>query len=147
LRWLLVPGWSRKSGGVSSGRWTRLGPGVGASQGERAAPEQAEFVARQLLRRMGVIFRRAVSRERIPLPWRDIARACRALEARGEIRGGRFVAGFDGEQYASSDAVSRLRQSRRSPPAGPLRPVGASDPLHLEGVLTPGEAAVEARVG
>jgi ATP-dependent Lhr-like helicase len=104
---------------------------------------QAEFVARRLLRRTGVVFRRTTVRERIPVPWRDVARACRALEARGEIRGGRFVAGFDGEQYALPEAVTLLRSLRRKP----ARPLGGdrfalapSDPLDFRGILTPAPA-------
>jgi ATP-dependent Lhr-like helicase len=94
-------------------------------------------VARQLLRRTGVVFRRTLARERLPVPWRDVVRACRQMEARGDIRGGRFVAGFDGEQYALPDAVTQLRAVRRrglvSPPTHlAIRP---GDPLDLP--LTP----------
>ncbi len=78
------------------------------------------------------------------MPWRDVARACRLLEARGEVRGGRFVAGFDGEQYALPEAVTLLRSLRRKP----ARPLGgdrfqltSADPLDFRGVLTPGPAA------
>ena len=74
------------------------------------------------------------------MPWRDVARACRPLEARGEVRGGRFVAGFDGEQYALPEAVTLLRSLRRKP----ARPLGgdrfqlsSADPLDFRGVLTP----------
>jgi ATP-dependent Lhr-like helicase len=139
LRWLLVPAWRRRSAGLSSGRWSLLPaaapPGAGPSP-------HAELVARTLLRRTGVLFRRTVTRERIPVPWRDVARACRTLEARGEIRGGRFVAGFDGEQYALPEAVTLLREVRRrgERPLGstPLR-VCAADPLNFQGILTPDE--------
>jgi ATP-dependent Lhr-like helicase len=138
LRWLLVPAWRRKSAGLSSGRWSLL-----ATTAEPAAPgasPQAELVARTLLRRTGVVFRRTTERERIPIPWRDVARACRTLEARGEIRGGRFVGGFDGEQYALPEAVTLLREVRRrgERPLGstPLR-VCAADPLNFQGILTP----------
>jgi ATP-dependent helicase Lhr and Lhr-like helicase len=76
------------------------------------------------------------------VPWRDVARACRTLEARGEIRGGRFVGGFDGEQYALPEAVTLLREVRRrgERPLGstPLS-VAASDPLNFQGILTPDE--------
>ena len=102
-------------------------------------------MARQLLRRTGVVFRRTLERERLPVPWRDVARACRTLEARGEIRGGRFVAGFDGEQYALPEAVTLLRGLRRrgERPLGSGRvAVSASDPLNFQGILTP-----EPRVG
>jgi ATP-dependent Lhr-like helicase len=162
LRWLLLPAWRRRSAGVSSGRWSRLalaeelaGGGGGAGSSEVATPAHAEFVARRLLRRTGVLFRRTALRERIPVPWRDVARACRTLEARGEVRGGRFVAGFDGEQYALPEAVALLRSVRRKPErplgSGPLL-VSAADPLNFKGILTPDErvpatADLDVRVG
>ena len=96
-------------------------------------------MARQLLRRTGVVFRKTLERERQPLPWRDVARACRTLEARGEIRGGRFVAGFDGEQYALPEAVTLLREVRRRGDTRPPVSVAAADPLNLRGILTPDE--------
>ena len=71
-------------------------------------------------------------------PWRDILSCCRRLEARGEIRGGRFVAGFSGEQYATPEAVGLLREVRRKPPAQQLVSLSAADPLNLIGILTPG---------
>jgi len=145
LRWLLVPAWRRRSAGLSSGRWSLLVSDLPAeTEAARtgAASPHAEMVARVLLRRTGVVFRRTVTRERIPVPWRDVARACRTLEARGEIRGGRFVAGFDGEQYALPEAVTLLREVRRrgDRPLGstPLS-VSASDPLNFQGILTPDE--------
>jgi ATP-dependent Lhr-like helicase len=76
------------------------------------------------------------------VPWRDIARACRALEARGDIRGGRFVAGFDGEQYALPEAVPLLREVRKRgdrPLGAPALSVSAADPLNFVGILTPDE--------
>ena len=149
LRWLLLPAWRRKSAGVSSGRWNRLGAGdrqeaeAEVTAPRRAAPSaHAEFVARRLLRRTGVVFRRTTARERIPVPWRDIARACRTLEARGEVRGGRFVAGFDGEQYALPEAVTLLRKMRRKqdrPLCSTAPHVSPGDPLNFQGALTPEE--------
>jgi ATP-dependent Lhr-like helicase len=131
LRWLLVPASRRRAANPSAGRWSVLR----VEPTEESSP--AEFVARQLLRRTGVVFRRTAARERLPVPWRDVVRACRQMEARGDIRGGRFVAGFDGEQYALPDAVTQLRAVRRrglvSPPTHlPVRP---GDPLDLP--LTP----------
>jgi ATP-dependent helicase Lhr and Lhr-like helicase len=134
--------WRRRGVSLGSGRWSVLapeGPAEGASAGSLAATaERAEFAARQLLRRTGVVFRRTLARERIPVLWRDVVRACRLLESRGEIRGGRFVAGFDGEQYALPEAVTLLREVRRRglvpPPCPVLRP---GDPLDLRGILTP----------
>ena len=143
LRWLLLPASRRRGAGVSSGRWSLLG----AEGAPASSAAHAEFVARRLLRRTGVVFRRTTLRERIPVPWRDVARACRLLEARGEVRGGRFVAGFDGEQYALPEAVTLLRSLRRKP----ARPLGgdrfqlsSADPLDFRGVLTPSALPVVA---
>jgi ATP-dependent Lhr-like helicase len=133
LRWMLVPAWRRRAAALTAGRWSLL-----RREASSSAPP-AEFAARRLLHRTGVIFRRTLTREKVPVPWRDIARACRVLEARGEIRGGRFVAGFDGEQYALSDAVTRLRALRRKGDAGPPATVAAADPLNFRGILTPDE--------
>jgi ATP-dependent Lhr-like helicase len=135
LRYLIVPAWRRKaSTAAAGGRWSLL-----RRDPETAAlPELAEFAARALLRRTGVIFRKTLSRERLPVFWRDLARACRLMEARGEIRGGRFVAGFDGEQYALPEAVTLLRAIRRGPETPPIS-VSAADPLNLRGILTPDE--------
>ncbi len=138
LRALLAPTWHRR-GAVSSGRWSVLGPSPG---GPPRDPEVlAEFVARALLRRTGVLFRRTAARERIGVTWREVARACRRLEARGEIRGGRFVAGFDGEQYALPEAISLLRSMRRAGVSHDERTpsVCAADPLNFTGILTPEE--------
>ncbi len=94
------------------------------------------FVARQLLARTGVVFRRTVQRERIPTPWRDLVRVLRRLELQGEVRGGRFVAGVDGEQFALPAAVDVLRASRRQDAGDPID-VCAADPLNFKGILTP----------
>src|SRR4029077_9411488 len=103
-------------------------------------PEQAvEHLARTLLRRYGVVFWRLLEREAAWLPpWRDLLRIYRRLEARGEIRGGRFVAGFAGEQYALPDAIGMLREIRRKPPSGEWISLSGADPLNLVGILTPG---------
>ncbi|HEY6050442.1 MAG TPA: DEAD/DEAH box helicase, partial [Thermoanaerobaculia bacterium] len=137
LRWLIVPAWRRKATSLSAGRWSLL------PRGQAPAPEgAAEFVARRLLRRTGVVFRRTLAREKQPVPWREIARALRRLEGRGEIRGGRFVAGFDGEQYALPEAIPMLRAVRkRSASREDPEPVlvSAADPLNYRGILTPDE--------
>jgi ATP-dependent Lhr-like helicase len=129
--------------GTHDGRWSLLDQDPSCDRDDTIAP--AELVARQLLKRTGVIFRLTLSRERIPIPWREIARACRVLEARGEIRGGRFVAGFDGEQYALPDAIALLRRVRRegSKHRG-LPELDPADPLELRGILTPGDRPSEA---
>jgi len=144
LRWFLLPPSKRREGGLSAGRWSILARETDsrADSAFPASSPRAEFVAARLLRRTGVVFRKTLTREKIPVIWRDIARACRLLEARGEIRGGRFVAGFDGEQYALPEAVTLLRALRRRgdpcPDAPPLT-VSASDPLNFRGILTPDE--------
>ena len=101
--------------------------------------EQVETLARQLLRRYGVVFHRLLLREGTTLPWRDLVRVYRRLEARGEVRGGRFVAGFSGEQYALPEAVQQLRAVRRKKPEGTQITVNGADPLNLVGILTPGQ--------
>jgi ATP-dependent Lhr-like helicase len=131
LRWLIVPP-SRRRGPMSTvGRWSLF-------RRETLPPPPAEFMARQLLRRTGVVFRRTIEREKQPVPWRDLVRIYRSLEARGEIRGGRFVAGFSGEQYALPEAVSLLRAVRKRGELAPIS-VSAADPLNFRGILTPDE--------
>ncbi len=132
LRWFLVPAWRRKAGSLASGRWSLTE--------RRPGPVSPEFVARRMLARTGVVFRKTLAREKQPVPWRDVARVLRSLEARGDVRGGRFVAGFDGEQYALPEAVGLLRAIRRrsASDAGPAPvSVAAADPLNFRGILTP----------
>ena len=132
LRWMIVPAHRRRLGELPAGRWSALSR-------ESKSAGSAEFVARRLPR-TGVVFRKTLEREKQPLPWRDVARACRRLEARGEIRGGRFVAGFDGEQYALPEAIALLRELRRRSGSAPDHPplvVSAADPLNFRGILTP----------
>jgi len=101
--------------------------------------EAIEHLARTLLRRYGVVFWRLLEREAPWLPpWRELLRVYRRLEARGEIRGGRFVAGFAGEQFALPDAVGALREVRRKPASNALVSLSGADPLNLVGILTPG---------
>ena len=107
--------------------------------GPQASPEAVEHVARRLLLRYGVVFWRLLEREADWLPpWRDLLRVYRKLEARGEIRGGRFVAGFSGEQFALPDAVGMLREVRRQPASDAWVSLSGADPLNLVGILTPG---------
>jgi ATP-dependent Lhr-like helicase len=107
---------------------------------DRALPrETVEQIARTLLKRYGVVFWRLLAREAEWLPpWRELLMALRRLEARGEIRGGRFVAGFSGEQYALPEAVGVLRGTRNEDKAGKLSAVSGADPLNLAGILLPG---------
>jgi ATP-dependent Lhr-like helicase len=109
-----------------------------SSHGEVNKGAAEEHRARQLLRRYGVVFRDLLAREgRIP-PWRSLLNIYRRSEARGEIRGGRFVDGFVGEQFALPEAVEMLRAGRRSPRLLPPVVVAAADPLNLAGILSPG---------
>jgi ATP-dependent Lhr-like helicase len=118
-----------------AGRWSAIPTSAAGS--ERSAA--IEIQAWALLRRYGVVFRRLLTRESIAAPWRDLARAMRRLEARGEIRGGRFVSGMSGEQFALPEAVERLREVRRMPVDGRIVSVGTADPLNLAGIITSGE--------
>jgi len=95
-----------------------------------------ETLAWTLLRRYGVMFRRLLTREPMNVPWRELARVYRRLEARGEIRGGRFVTGMSGEQFALPDAVERLREARRSATDDRLIAISGADPLNLAGIIT-----------
>jgi len=120
----------------SAGRWALARR---AQPRREAGPEAVEHLARTLLVRYGVVFWRLLEREAAWLPpWRDLLRVYRRLEARGEIRGGRFVAGFSGEQFALPEAVGMLREVRRKPPSGIWVSLSGADPLNLAGVLTPG---------
>ena len=116
----------------SSGRWTLL----------TAATERidAESFARRLLERWGVLFRDVVARETLAPPWRDLLRALRRMEARGEIRGGRFVSGYVGEQFALPDAIEALRAARRGGDDGDLPDVSDYDPLRTAVALLPAGA-------
>jgi ATP-dependent helicase Lhr and Lhr-like helicase len=155
LRALLVPAERRARGRRSrrlgrtalygmaeSGRWALV---RGAAPAERG--EAVEHLVRTLLRRWGVLFFRLLAREAAWLPpWREILMCCRRLEARGEIRGGRFVAGFPGEQYAAPEAIGLLREVRRQSGSSESNrhilsnslSLSAADPLNLVGIATPG---------
>ncbi len=143
LRRLVVPA-SRRRGVVKrvpfspAGRWSRFRspePGVTLAP----APAQVEFAALRLLDRYGVIVRDLLERERLPVFWRDLVRVYRRLELRGEVRGGRFVQRFSGEQYALPQAIELMRRVRREGPAPEVGGlwVSAADPLNLGGILTP----------
>ena len=87
----------------------------------------------------GVVFRRLLAREPNAAPWRELSRVYRRLEARGEIRGGRFVHGMSGEQFALPEAIERMREIRRESLDGKLLVLSAADPLNLTGILDSGE--------
>jgi len=144
LRALLVPSDRRpgREGGrrrvrpvfgiEDAGRWALLP--TPAARGE----ERFEIAARALLRRYGVVFRGILERESLAPPWRDLLPVLRRLEARGELRGGRFVDGFAGEQFALPEAVPALRKVRREEPRGAWLSISAADPLNLLGIVVPG---------
>jgi ATP-dependent Lhr-like helicase len=120
---------------LSGGRWSLLGP---QEPPDFDPDELAEAMAGQLLARWGVIFRDLLVREQMALPWRDVLFALRRLEARGLVRGGRYVTGFAGEQFALPEAVEELRTVHRSRPDGTTVTISAADPLNLAGIVTPG---------
>ena len=123
-----------------AGRWVVVKGGRQASDPQHAGGVRTEIeaVANKLLQRYGVVFRKLLDRESINIPWRDLLRVLRRLEARGEIRGGRFIGGFSGEQFATADAVHLLRSLRRTPSDGTMVSVSAADPLNMLGILVPG---------
>jgi ATP-dependent Lhr-like helicase len=156
LRALLTPG-SRKTQAAarrkqrqpvydmaSAGRWSILQRGNNAAEARSSSnqrtfdPETTEEVAWVLLKRYGVVFKRLLEREGMSIPWRVLLRVYHRLEARGEIRGGRFVAGISGEQFALPDAVGMLRAMRRQGAQENMISVSAADPLNVVGIITPG---------
>ncbi len=120
----------------SSGRWTLLV--------HELETVDVEAFAKRLLARYGVVFRDLIARERIAPPWRDLLGVFRRMEAQGELRGGRFVAGFIGEQFALAEAIDALRAVRRS--GAPYEPLSFAtiDPLHLHGTILPREPGAAA---
>jgi len=126
-----------------AGRWSLLRremiSQVSGNGAESSARNSAlEKFARVLLRRYGVVFRRLLERESFPISWYELGRIYRRWEARGEIRGGYFVGGVSGEQFALPEAIGLLRSIRKAPSNGELLTLSAADPLNLQGILTPG---------
>ena len=156
LRALLTPSEKRKPLGKTrrhrrsplfgieeAGRWALVKRPPPGAPSKRAyyEPDQdmVEHIVHSLLRRYGIVFWRLLQREPSWLPtWRDMLRVLRRLEARGDIRGGRFVAGVSGEQFALPEAVGMLRETRRAPESGALVSISGADPLNLVGVIAPG---------
>jgi ATP-dependent Lhr-like helicase len=99
------------------------------------SPERVEHFARLLLTRWGVIFRDLLKQESIAPPWRDLLTVLRRFEAQGEVRGGRFVSGYSGEQFALPEAIDLLRAVRRTPDKFATGLIAPQDPLNLTGVL------------
>ncbi|HZP35524.1 MAG TPA: DEAD/DEAH box helicase [Methylomirabilota bacterium] len=116
-----------------TGRWARVQPPPAPP-----AEDLVEAQARQYIRRYGIVFRDLLQREPRMPAWRDLLRVYRRLEMRGELRGGRIVSGFVGEQFAAPEALEALRAIRREQPGGQTVSVSACDPLNLAGVVTPG---------
>jgi ATP-dependent Lhr-like helicase len=127
-------GGHRSTASRSAGRWSLLPSLVATDDPD----ELAEAVAEQLLARWGVVFRDLLVRENIGVPWREVLWAFRRMEARGTVRGGRFVKGFTGEQYAHPDAVELLRAVRKQPRNDETVRISATDPLNLVGIVLPG---------
>ena len=124
----------RKRPRHAAGRWALV-----RYRESAVAPEEriAKFAA-QLLLRWGVVLRDLLVREALAPPWRDLLPILRRMEARGEIRGGRFVSGFTGEQFARPEALELLRAMRRETVAALDIPVSNADPLNLSGIIMPG---------
>jgi len=137
-RWSLVPAREgRDDGNSGDGVTDTTDSGNGAT--DMTGADDLEYIVRVLLRRYGVLAWRLLEREAAWLPpWRELVRVCRRLEARGELRGGRFIAGLSGEQFALPEAVARLRQIRRQPPDGRWIWLAATDPANLLGTVMPG---------
>jgi ATP-dependent helicase Lhr and Lhr-like helicase len=136
-----APGVTAPAAMATSGPSTSPAPSPLAARAQaiRQDDETIEHIAKGLLKRWGVVFWRLLAREADWLPpWRDLLMCYRRLEARGEIRGGRFVAGFTGEQYALPEAIGLLREARRKPQSQHFVSLSGADPLNLVGILTPG---------
>jgi ATP-dependent helicase Lhr and Lhr-like helicase len=118
---------------IGTGRWALL-----EAPTPPPADEVLEARARQYVRRYGVVFRDLIAREPEAPPWRDLLRVYRRLEMRGELRGGRIVGAFVGEQFAAPEALEALRAIRRAAPSGQTVRLSACDPLNLTGIITPG---------
>ena len=126
-----------------AGRWSllraRVEPQPSGNGTETFSHDGAlEKFARVLLRRYGVVFRRLLERESLQISWYRLGRVYRHWEARGEIRGGYFIGGVSGEQFALPEAIGLLRSIRKTAPRGELITLSAADPLNLQGILTPG---------
>ena len=122
------------SGFDRAGRWALVNHAA-----ELDRNEMLEHIAWVLLRRYGVVFRKVLERESNLPPWRELLRVYWRMEARGEIRGGRFVQSFAGEQFALPDAVAELRSMRKHQTGGDAIAISAADPLNLVGIIVPGD--------
>jgi ATP-dependent Lhr-like helicase len=121
-----------------AGRWSLLLP-ARPPRDDQHRFTSVEHIARVLLNRYGVVFRKLLENETGLPQWRDLLYIYRRMEARGELRGGRFVQGFAGEQFALPEAMQTLRKIRKQPRDGALFAIAATDPLNLTGSITAGE--------
>jgi len=126
-----------------AGRWSLLrtdiaSPTTGNGAASSARDGAVEQFARVLLHRYGVVFRRLLERESLPVTWYELGRIYRRWEARGEIRGGYFVGGISGEQFGLPEAIALLRSIRKASRNSELIALSAADSLNLQGILTPG---------
>lgn len=150
VRWQITPnlrqaaraearrwGHGRQSTYSRGGRWSLLPSALVQPQPDE--PSRAERWANLLLHRYGLIFRDLLTRETLAPSWRELAQVCRRWELQGKVRGGRFVRGVGGEQYAQPEAVQLLRQLRDAEPTGEVVVVSGADPLNLVGVVTAGD--------
>jgi ATP-dependent Lhr-like helicase len=137
--------WAPSSHGRSTGsggRWARLDEEPASPEPWRRRDDRdaaLELYARTLLNRYGIVCRRLLTREPFPIAWRELLRVYRRLEARGEVRGGRFVTGVSGEQFALPEAVAMAREVRRRKSSGEVVTISAADPLNLCGILDGGD--------
>ncbi|HLN55148.1 MAG TPA: DEAD/DEAH box helicase [Bacteroidales bacterium] len=148
LRALLVPGKYKTSAGRRrdhglfsmnyAGRWSLL-TNVRQEDNDPDPSTETETIAWALLRRYGILFRKLVEKENLAPPWRELVKVLRLLELQGRIRGGRFVDGVWGEQFALPEAITELRQIIKTEKTGTLVSIGAADPLNLTGILLPGK--------
>jgi ATP-dependent Lhr-like helicase len=121
-----------------TGRWSLPRRAAAAGDSQALGDPAVDHIARVLLRRYGVVFRKLLERESGLPPWRELFYVYRRLEARGEIRGGRFVSGFAGEQFALPEAADLLRSVARDAAVDRVS-ISAADPLNLVGIVTPGD--------
>src|SRR5204862_6525244 len=134
---------------IVTGRWALLrsfSDEEASAASEDARDKTVEAIARQYLKRYGIVSRELCAREPHAPSWRDLLRVYRRLEMRGEIRGGRMVGAFVGEQFAAPEALEALRAVRREAASGQAIRLSACDPLNLTGIITPG-ARVPAMLG
>ncbi|HEX2393854.1 MAG TPA: DEAD/DEAH box helicase [Bacteroidales bacterium] len=148
LRALLVPDKYKTTAGSRrntelfsmnyAGRWSLLA-NITEKDVRHDSNIETETIARTLLRRYGILFRKLAEKEDLAPPWRELVRVLRLLELQGQIRGGRFIDGVWGEQFALPEAITELRQITKSEKTGTLISISAADPLNLTGVLSPGK--------